>query len=316
VGHGAAQSGEHRRVGAAMFLLVFIWGVNFSVIKAAFADLPPFVFTAVRYACAGAILVVALRFLERPSWGDLWRIPRRDLPNLVVLGLLGHAAYQVFFVSGLARTTAGNAALILSMAPIFVGVLAVALGLERPTPRMWIGLLLAFAGLLILIEGHSGIALGLATWAGDLLVLISSMCWAAYTVLSRSALERMSSLRLTTVTLVLGLPVILVAGAPGLASMHWEAVRLVSWGAVAFSSIFAVALSYVIWYRSVQAIGGVRTAAMSNLIPVVALVTARIFLGEPLGLLQVVGATVVLLGVWLSSAGALGDRTPAIAPEV
>ncbi len=299
-----------------MVLLILIWGVNFSIIKAAFADFPPLVFTAVRYACAGVLLVIALRFFEGPSWGEVWRIPRRDLPTLLLLGLLGHAAYQVFFISGLARTTAGNASLILAMAPIFTGALAVALGLERPVPRMWIGLGLAFVGLLALIQGRNGFSLGLATLTGDLLVLVSTMCWAVYTVLSRPMLERSSPLRLTTVTLVLGLPVLLLAGAPGLARMHWDTVRPASWGAVAFSSVFAVALSYVIWYRSVQAVGGVRTAAIGNLIPVVALVTARIFLGEPLGVLQVVGGGIVLLGVWLSSARPARGHVSEIAPEV
>jgi drug/metabolite transporter (DMT)-like permease len=128
-------------------------------------------------------------------------------------------------------------------------------------------------------------------------------------------LERASPLRLTTVTLLLGLPVLLVAGAPQLARMSWGSVRAASWGAVAFSSVFAVAVSYVIWYRSVRVVGGVRTAALGNLIPVVALVTAHVALDEPLGALQVAGGAVVLLGVWLAAPGA-SAQPPAAAAEV
>jgi len=284
-----------------MYLLILIWGVNFTVIKSALNDFPPFVFTAVRYGGAAVLLVLALRLLEPRGSAASSAVLRRDLPTLVGLGLLGHTGYQLFFIAGLAHTTAGNAALILSMAPIFVGVLSVALGLERPTPRMWLGLALAFVGLLALIAGRGGLALGLATLTGDLLVLISTACWAAYTVFSRPMLERVSPLWLTTVTLLLGLPPLLVAGIPALAHMPWASVRAASWGAIAFSSIFAVALSYVIWSRSVSVVGGVRTAALGNLIPVVALVTARVVLGEPLGLLQIIGGAVVLTGVWLSS---------------
>lgn len=290
-----------------MFLLIVIWGVNFTVIKAALRDFPPFVFTAVRYGGAAVLLLIALRFLERPTPIDVPTISKRDLPTLVVLGLLGHTAYQVFFIAGLARTTAGNASLILAISPIFVGLLSVALGLERPTARMWLGLVVAFAGLLALIAGRDGVALGLATLTGDLLVLISTACWAAYTVFSRPMLERASPLWLTTVTLFLGLPFLLLAGAPELARMSWASVRPASWGAVVFSSVFALALSYVIWYRSVRVVGGVRTAALGNLIPVVALITARIVLGEPLGFLQIIGGAVVLLGVWLSSPRATSD---------
>ncbi len=284
-----------------MFLLIVIWGVNFTVIKAALQDFPPLVFTAVRYGGAAVLLLIALRFLEGPAPMRVPTISKRDLPTLVLLGLLGHTAYQVFFIAGLARTTAGNASLILAMSPIFVGLLSVALGLERPTARMWLGLVVAFAGLLALIAGRDGVTLGLPTLTGDLLVLISTACWAAYTVFSRPLLERASPLWLTTVTLFLGLPFLLIAGAPELARMSWASVRPASWGAVVFSSVFALALSYVIWYRSVRVVGGVRTAALGNLIPVVALITARIVLGEPLGVLQIIGGAVVLLGVWLSS---------------
>lgn len=290
-----------------MLLLILIWGVNFTVIKTALRDFPPFVFAAVRYGAAAILLVIAVRFLERPAPVGGPTISKRDLPTLVMLGILGHAAYQIFFIAGLARTTAGNAALILAISPIFVGLLSVALGLERPTARMWLGLVVAFAGLLALIEGRGGLALGLATLTGDLLVLVSTGCWAAYTVLSRSMLERASPLWLTTVTLFLGLPFLLLAGAPELARMSWASVRPASWGAVVFSSVFAVALSYVIWYRSVRVVGGVRTSALGNLIPVVALITARIVLGEPLGLLQIIGGAVVLLGVWLSSPRAVSE---------
>jgi drug/metabolite transporter (DMT)-like permease len=284
-----------------MYLLILIWGVNFTVIKSALDDFPPFVFTVVRYGGAAVLLILALRLLEPRGSAGVSAVSRRDLPALVGLGLLGHSGYQMFFITGLARTTAGNASLILSMAPIFVGILSVALGLERPSPRMWIGLVVAFLGLLALVAGRGGLALGLATLTGDILVLISTACWAAYTVFSRPMLGRVTPLWLTTVTLLLGLPPLFAAGVPELAHMQWAAVRAASWGAMAFSSIFAVALSYVIWSRSVSVVGGVRTAALGNLIPVVALVTARIVLGEPLGPLQIIGGAVVLTGVWLSS---------------
>lgn len=305
---------ESRRVYAAMLLLIFIWGVNFTIIKTALGDLPPFAFTAIRYTAAAVLLVVGLRLFERPAGAPT--LSMRDLPTLVLLGTLGHAAYQIFFITGLARTTAGNASLILATSPIFVGVLSVAMGLERPTLRMWLGLIVAFAGLVALIAGRGRLALTLTTLAGDLLVLVSTACWAAYTVLSRPMLERTTALWLTTVTLLLGLPVLLLAGAPQLLRMSWATVPAAAWGAVAFSSVFAVALSYVIWYRSVRAVGGVRTAALGNLIPVVALVTARVVLDEPLGPLQIVGGAVVLLGVWLSAPRPAADRIAPLAPEV
>jgi drug/metabolite transporter (DMT)-like permease len=284
-----------------MLLVVIIWGVNFPIIKTAFDELPPFVFNGLRYLIAAILLVAILRRRERPQ-----PLARVDLPGLALLAILGHAGYQALFMAGLARTTAGHSSLILAMVPLFVGVLGVALSLERPTRRMWLGLLLAFAGVFVLIRGRGELGSGTSTLAGDLLTLAAAICWASYTVLARPFLRRFSPLRLTTVTLVLGLPVILAMAVPGLGRLDWRAVSAPAWAATAFSSIFAVVVSYVIWYSSVQAVGSTRTAAFSNLIPVVALIAARAVLGEPLGVAKIGGGAIVLLGVWLARGGGDG----------
>jgi len=284
-----------RRLDGAMLLLVVIWGVNFPIIKSAFSDLPPFVFNGLRFAIAAALLVIILRRLEGPR-----PLARADLPGLVLLGLFGHAGYQSLFMAGLARTTAGHSSLIIAMVPLFVGVLGVVLRLERPSPRMWVDLVVAFVGVFVLIKGRASLNSGASTLVGDLLVLAAAICWAAYTVLARPFLTRFSPLRLTTVTLMLGLPVILASAAPEVVRLDWRAVSAQAWGALVFSALFAVVVSYIIWYTSVQAIGSARTAAFSNLIPVVALISAWAMLGEPLGFVQVAGGAVVLLGVWLA----------------
>lgn len=288
---------SQRRLRAAMAFLVLSWGLNFAIVKGAFAELPPLVFNGLRFAIAGTLLLIVLRALDGP-----WRVRRADLPGLVLLGLLGHAAYQTLYILGLNRTNAGHSSLILAMTPLFVGAFGAALRLERPSARMWAGLIVAFAGLFVLIRGRGGQAPGITTVAGDLLTLGAVVCWAGYTVLARPFLTRISPLRLTTVTLLLGLPVILASAVPGLVRLHWSAISVRAWGALAFSSICAIVINYVIWYTSVQAVGSARTAAVSNLIPVVALLSAWALLGEPLGFVQVIGAAVVLLGVWLARA--------------
>lgn len=291
-----------RRINAAMLMLVTIWGLNFPIVKSAFTELPPFAFNGLRFAGAAVLLLVVLRRLEGPQ-----RIPPSDLPGLALLGLLGHAGYQTLFMAGLARTTAGHSSLILALVPLFVGVLGVAVGLERPSPRMWAGLVIAFVGVFALIAGRGGLPSEGGSVVGDLLTLSASLCWAAYTVLSRPFLRRMSALRLTTVTLILGLPVILASAIPGLLRVDWSAVSMRSWASLSFSAVFAVVISYVIWYTSVQAFGSARTAAFSYLIPVVALISAWALLGEPLGALQVLGGSVVLFGVWIARREVVAD---------
>lgn len=277
-----------------MLALVVIWGMNFPIVKIAFRQMTPMVFNALRFGGATILLLAVLWRKREPM------PPRAVWPGLVGLGLVGHAIYQVAFINGLALTTAGNSALILSMVPLFIAALTAGLRIDRVARRTWVGIVLALAGLVLLIAGRGGLHLGAATLAGDALTLLCSVCWAAYTVFSRPLLRTMSPLQLTTVTMAAGAPALLAVSLPQLLAQAWTAVSWQVWAALAYSTVLAVAVGYVVWYASVQAVGGPRTAVYSNLIPIVALLASWLLLGETLGPVQAAGAAVVLAGVSLA----------------
>ena len=64
----------------------------------------------------------------------------------------------------------------------------------------------------------------------------------------------------------------------------WDAVTWRTWISIVYSSIFALGVAYTIWYAGVRQIGSARTSVYSNVIPIVAMATAVVFLGEPLRL--------------------------------
>src|SRR3954464_2518772 len=117
-----------------MLLVCLIWGLNFSVTKFALVEIPPLPFTAVRFVAASLLLWVILRLIEGPT-----AEPRVGIKRLIILGLIGNTCYQLAFTVGLSKTTATNSALILSTMPTVVALFAGALGLERITPKMWLG---------------------------------------------------------------------------------------------------------------------------------------------------------------------------------
>lgn len=282
-----------------MLAVVVIWGANLTIIKAALAELSPFAFNAIRCTLAALLLLLAGRMV-----GGAGSIARRALPRVVLLGVLGHAAYQNLFIAGLHRTTVTNSSLILATVPLFVGGIGWLLRVERPTRRMWAGLVAAFSGLAVLTHSQGGAAFQTTTALGDLLTLIAILCWAAYTVLGRPLLTQgMSPLHLTTATLLVGQPLVLAAGVPDLVGLDWAQISQAAWGALTFSAALAIVVSYVIWYASVQVVGGARTAVIANLVPVVAMLSAWVWLGEPIGRAQITGAAVVLFGIWLAETG-------------
>jgi len=87
-----------------------------------------------------------------------------------------------------------------------------------------------------------------------------------------------------------------------------------TWIALVYSALFALCVAYTIWYAAVREIGNARTSVYSNLVPVVALLTAVIFLHEPLSGRKLAGAAAVLIGVALTRLGK-GERQGTMAVQ-
>lgn len=273
-----------------LVLTATIWGLNFTVVKAALEEIEPLAFNALRFPCAA----VAVWLLVRGT-GRRVMPPRKDWGTVLVLALLGHAAFQIGFIFGLDRTLTGNAALLLSTSPVWVLVISFTMGRERFNPMVLAGVLATLAGMVILISGGSQ-ELGAAR-VGDLLVLGAAVAWGGYTVLGRRLTRRRGALQMTAWTLWAGLPFIVLAGVPDLLRMDWSAVSPQSWLGVVYAGVFAIGLAYLLWYRGVRVIGQNRTAVYQNLVPVIALLSAWLWLAETPSPQQVIGACVILCGV-------------------
>ena len=290
-----------------MLLVVLIWGVNFTVTKGAFARFPPLAFTGVRFALASLLLVPLVRRLEGPE-----PLPRGVLTRLIVLGVVGNTLYQLGFISGLDRTTASNSALILAAMPSIVALLAVALGFEPLRPKVLGGVLVATAGVVLVVAAR-GAGFGGTTMAGDLLTLGAVVCWAGYTLGLRVLPPEVSPLRVTMVTTVAGAPGLVLAGLPEMLGMDWSAVGWQGWAALGYATFLSLLVAYLIWNRSVKVVGPSRTVIYMCLTPLVAVATAAAFLGERPKPLQAVGAALNIGGVVLTrgAAGRRGGGAPA-----
>jgi drug/metabolite transporter (DMT)-like permease len=277
-----------------MLTVCLIWGLNFGVTKLAIGQMPPLTFTAVRFAAASVLLWLILRWTEGPG-----TLPKGALLRLILLGVVGNTLYQLSFILGLAHTAATNSALILSTVPTVVAVLAGILGLERITPRMRLGIALGTVGVVLVIAAH-GIDLSPGTLLGDLLTVLGVLCWAGYTVGLRSVPAGVSPLRVTTVTTLAGMPGLLLAGLPGVLRQDWKAIPLTAWAALAYATLFSLVVAYLLWNRSVKAVGGTRTAIYMCMTPLVAAGGAWLLLGERPHPMQGVGAMLIVAGVWLT----------------
>jgi drug/metabolite transporter (DMT)-like permease len=277
-----------------MLIVCLIWGFNFSITKLALDEIPPLPFTAIRFAVASLLLWLVLRVVEGPA-----KLPPGALRTLVLLGLMGNTCYQLTFTVGLARTTATNSALILSTLPTVVAVFAGMLGLERITRRMRWGIGLGTVGVILVIATR-GVGFGSGTLAGDLLTVLAVLCWAAYTVGLRAVPPGISPLRVTAITTIAGTPGLVLVGLPGVLRLNWGAVTPQAWAALLYAAVLSLVVAYLLWNRSVKAVGGTRTAIYMCVTPLVAAGGAWLLLGERPHPLQGVGAVLIVAGVLLT----------------
>ena len=281
-------------VDVALVAMSFVWGLNFTAVKGAIADFQPLTFNAIRFGTS-SLFLLGLLWLRERSIG----VHRKDLARFVLLAIIGNTAYQLFFIHGIALTTATNSALILATTPIFVILFGALLDVEKVTSRVVQGVILSFLGVVMIVLG-SGNTLTFSDQSllGDLLIVANPICWSIYTVLSKPMLKEYSPLKLTAVTMSIGAVPLVIVAIPSLNQQNWTAISMNSWLGLAFSAFFAIGLGYVIWYTGVSRIGSARTSLYDNLVTVFAVASAWILLGENMTVIQIAGAVLVFVSLY------------------
>lgn len=278
--------------------MALIWGVNFAVVKFATGAFVPLAFNTLRITLATVVLFGVV-------WAGKQTLPRgRDRLALLGLGTLGNGLYQVFFIEGIARTRAGDAALLIASAPALMAIMGWLRGTERTGPRGIAGILLSLAGIGLVVFGDSGSgATGTSSLLGDALILFGCLCWSTYTVLLQPYTERIDGVALSAVTMAGGAIPLLLLALPALARTPWHSVSIGAWAAVLYSGLLALALAYLFWYRGVRILGPTRTGMYANLQPVIALIVAWATLGETPQAAQLAGAACIFAGLVLTRLG-------------
>jgi drug/metabolite transporter (DMT)-like permease len=194
-------------------------------------------------------------------------------------------------------TTASETALIYAAVPIWGILLGLALGLERPSRWGIVGVCLAFLGVGVVVFG--GLT-GRTSLLGDLLVVIATVCWGSYAVLSLPLLRRYSPLIVAAYTMLFGGLGALPFALAGFVHAGWDEVSGGAWEAVAYSTLLVAAFGFWAWQRGVSQVGANRVLVYQYLITLVGVSAGVLLLGESLTVNKVLGGVVILLGVYLA----------------
>jgi len=280
---------------AALTTAAVVWGGSVVAQKVALGPFSPVEASVFRGIGALIILIPLWRWKE-----GVVSFSGKDWRNFFLLGL-GVLGNHLFVLFGLQYIGAGAAGIIIGASPAITALLSSLILKDVSLRVIWLGCLVSFLGVLS-ITGRSALdGVGSNPLFGGILVVSALVSWALYTIGCRKTMERFSPMTVTWTTLLASL----VFEIPLLTMNHkvlvagMETVPVSGWMALLYVMVFATALGQQAWLQGVRGVGPSRAGIFGNLIPVSALFFSLIILGEPVGMREISGIGLILLGFWL-----------------
>jgi drug/metabolite transporter (DMT)-like permease len=286
----------------SLLVVVLIWGCNFPILKWALSAMHPHVMNIFRFSVSALVLAALYAWSRRAGDGNgaggFFDPMLTHGRQLVVLGIVGYALYQVCFIVGVNNTTAGSAALIMASAPLWTALWGRISGYEVLQKAAWAGLVLSLLGTACVIAaGSERIAVSAGSLLGNGLMLLAAVMWGGYTAYNKAVVHEISPTAATFFGIVIALPFLTGIGTPYLPAVDWAAVDAWVWTAIVFSGGLSTGIAFVIWNTAVKNVGASNTAVYNNLVPFVALLGGYLFLGETINWLQIAGGALIIGGL-------------------
>jgi drug/metabolite transporter (DMT)-like permease len=275
---------------------VAAWGASFVATKIALREVTPVALVWARFAMGVVVLgiFVSARRQFRPVMG-------RDLAYFLLLGFLGITLHQWLQSNALLTSQATTTGWIVATTPLFIALLGWMFLRERLGRMGPAGILIAALGVLLVVaRGNPGaIVVGRLGDPGDVLILVSCVNWAVFSVLSRRGLKRHPAALMMFYVMLLGW--ILTTALFGIESGFRDVGPLSGPGlaALLFLGVVCSGVAYVFWYDALERIPASRVGAFLYLEPLVTVAVAAWLLGEAIRLGTMIGGAIILFGIWL-----------------
>ncbi len=287
--------------------LAMIWGASFLLIKVAVHDMSPTVLLLIRSTSGLIALGAIVKLTGRPLLGEGWKT---RLGSFAIMAITNAIVPWVAIAWGEERITSGLASILNSTTTLWTAVLIFwAMPRERPSRIGYLGVVVGFAGVVILVlpdllaHGVSG------NFFGAMAVLVASLSYAANAIYQRRKMRHVSifdvSIGQLAATVIFALPL----AAPSLSHVH---VALKSLAAVIALGAGATGIAYLLYYYVMNSLGAVRAAGVTLLVPVTAVFWGVVLLHEGLTWTIVVGMAVILAGTVLTNLRRRVHREPSL----
>lgn len=280
---------------AALTLAVLFWGLSFIATKIALVSFTPFCLIFARFSTAALFFACLLFRRGAPP------INKATFKKLFLLALFQPGLYFFFETYGLTFTGATKTSLIIATIPILVLILSAIFLKERVRLINAAGIVMSLLGVALLVFGEKEAAISSGVLWGDFLIFGAVLSATIYIIFARYLGQTISAVQITGLQVIFGALLFLPFFLWDLNSMNWQQITIEAIIAVICLSLFATIGAFLCYNFALSRIGAARASVFINVIPVITACGAWSVLGETLTALQIIGAIVVILAVYLAN---------------
>jgi len=280
-----------------IFTTVF-WGGTFIAGKLLSQNVDPYSAAFLRFLMASFFLI----FLTIRIEGSLPKLKPDKIFIIFLLGLSGIFSYNLFFFSGLKYIQANQASLIIATSPIFITLSSILFFKESLNLSKTVGLCLSFTGALIVISnGNFFNVLNLRLEKGELLIFGCVASWVAYSILGKKAMNDFSPIASVCYSSIAGTILLFFPALYKGVFSNIFSYNPAEWASLFYLGFFGTALGFSWYYAGIKQIGPMKAGVFINFVPISAIILAFLILKEPLTISLIIGAILVIAGVYLSN---------------
>ncbi len=286
-----------------MMVTILLMGSSYPLAKEVLTVMSPLLYSGSRYLVAGLFLFAALAAMRQPI-----ALSRRDWLPMIVLSIVGVAAFQAFWGLGMARSAPSVGSIVMTTTTAFSAVLAW-MGGRRLPALGWLGIAVAFAGVVVVVNNSlSHWTLALGNIDGALFWMLSAFAWALYVDRGMPYNARLGGLRVFAWTTLIGAAVLTLIALMFDSPAEFGELSARQFAYWLYTAIFPVGVAFLGLIFGFERLGVPRVMVYMYLIPVAGVGLSAAFFGDPLTSARALGGLVVLLGVILTRVAL--DREP------
>jgi drug/metabolite transporter (DMT)-like permease len=288
------KTSSHAATHLGLLGMAVLWGASWPAGKILSLAASPLHAAAWRFSVAVAGLLIWLIIANK----GLPKLSTKQVLGMFLGGAVGVFAYAYFFMVGLQSVAAGRASLVVTMNPVMTTLMAALIFGERFNSRIALGMVLAFAGgIIVLTHGEPWKLFAGDVGKGELLLMGCAVAWSSYTLMGKKLLQGVPALTATAYTSCAGLALLWSAALVFEPAQTPWALTAQVYGAIAFLGLGATVLAYVWYFKGVAELGAGTAASYISLVPVFGVLSSVAYLGESVDTSLLVGGALAVAGV-------------------